>query len=228
MTLREYNSISDSKFIKTKNNKILPITQISNTAEFEDILIGTRIAEGGFSNVYEITNMPNYILKRIFIARDTLYMDEDFIKEVNNQIKAAKYNLASPILLYYKQKENHEAGIIMEKYEKTLMDILNDNNVIIERKKKYLDEIKILLNKLYKEAELIHDDSQLHNFMLDKEGKIKLIDFGFSFSKKKYYSSQIKEEKEKLIDIKTFKKSLERSLKDENVKNELIQYWENN
>lgn len=170
----------------------------------------------------------NYILKKLIYDEEEFDGDiDDFLNDFENEIyiqeKVAKYGLTSPVVLAYKiiDEEFCEVGFIMDKYEMTLKDFLNNPSISLEIKYKTLDIACHLLNKLHKECQIIHQDSHLRNFMFDSVSdlnSLKLIDFGMS-------SEDLTEKELILIDFKIFESSLFSDIKDKKLSGILRDYW---
>lgn len=137
----------------------------------------------------------------------------DFYNEITNQSIASKFYLTSPIYKYYIEKEH--CGFIMEKYHKTLLDLLKEN-IPLNEKYKLLDKAFHLLEKLHYYCDIIHKDAHLTNFMMNDKNELKLIDFGLS----KLHPNIEEKYNDFQIFIKNFK---EQYFEKDN--NELIQYW---
>ena len=104
---------------------------------------------------------------------------EKFLNEVELQKEAARENIAPPIIDYWICKNPSVGVIIMPMLVKTLKDVWTDSSVSVEQKEIYKSEANALLSKLNK-LKIQHGDSHTENFMFDKQGKLKLIDFGMS------------------------------------------------
>jgi len=104
---------------------------------------------------------------------------EKFLNEVELQKEAARENIAPPIIDYWICKNPSVGVIIMPMLVKTLKDVWTDSSVTVDQKELYKSEANALLSKLNK-LKIQHGDSHTENFMFDKQGKLKLIDFGMS------------------------------------------------
>ena len=100
-----------------------------------------------------------------------------FNREVKNQQKAAKYNISPQIVDHWICEVDHKhlGFIVMEHIKGTpLVDIL-------EMSDEELADIHILINKLHRQAKLIHNDLHLGNIIKQDDGQFKIIDFGLSY-----------------------------------------------
>ncbi len=222
---KNYNPEKNSKIKNKDSTNFYNISQIFYKKKKEplDFEIGSLIFTGTFGSTFEacINSKCKYILKKINLNQSGQYTLEDFNREIHIQNLVAKYKLTSPIKLAYYIEESNECGFIMKRYEKTLIELLEDEDISLKTKKKYLKKVRSILEKLVLEVNVIHGDTHLANFMIDKKGKLKLIDFG---------ASSILEEDDyrKKADSEMFTSSLRDDLDDisEDDKDELLEYWE--
>ena len=87
--------------------------------------------------------------------------------------KAAEFGIA-PALIEYDTGENY---IVMEKLETSLFDYMKAHGGKLSNA---MQQELIRLFKKLDSIEIFHADPSPLNFMLDKEGKIRAIDFGFA------------------------------------------------
>ena len=119
---------------------------------------------------------------------------EQFEKEVELQKEAAgildqegnAIAIAPPVCASWycppgedEDKDPSIGVIIMPILQKTLKDILDDDSVEDAEKEAYIFEAKSILKEL-NGINIQHRDCKLENFMIDGNGKLKIIDFGLA------------------------------------------------
>lgn len=144
---------------------------------------GKEVGSGKFATVYTVTNgKDEFVFKHIKKISD---YDE---KEFKLQEEAAKFKCAPKILQVIFSKQDG-AGIIIEKMEETLEDILN--NIVEENEDEEKQQIEILkimravsrkLIKLHSIG-IAHGDIHLENIMKTKSNNLVFIDFGMAGKK---------------------------------------------
>ncbi len=171
-------------------------------------VIGNLLSVGTYGCIYQCSK---YILKK-FIDNNSRNL---FEKEILYQNEAARWKVTNQILLAYIAEDHY--GFIMKKYARTLEDILIDSSISLVKKKKYLRQVKRILEKLLVEVGMIHKDTHLANFMVNNNNKVKLIDFGSA------QKITIENEYLKSLDKEMFTISLDKL--DEEDSYDLIDYW---
>jgi len=111
---------------------------------------------------------------------------EQFEKEVELQKEAAVLRVAPPVCDSWEcplgedeDKDPSIGVIIMPILQKTLKDVLDDDSVEDAEKEAYILEAKSILKEL-NGINIQHRDCKLENFMIDGNGKLKIIDFGLA------------------------------------------------
>ena len=104
---------------------------------------------------------------------------QDFWKEVELQESAAALGVAPPVCDCWICEDPPIGVIIMPTLQKTLEAVFEDDSVTEERKKTYVDDAEEILQKL-NTNNIYHRDAHLANFMIDFNGEVKIIDFGFA------------------------------------------------
>ena len=144
--------------------------------------IKQSIGQGGMANVYLAedikfqTNVAIKVLNREYVHNDNIR--KRFIAEARNMFKMSHPNIIKVTDLI---DEGDTVAFVMEYIEgETLKEYL-------DRKGKLSDEeIKNLFSQMLDavgyvhEQNLVHRDIKPSNFMLDKKGRIKLMDFGIA------------------------------------------------
>jgi len=152
--------------------------------------LGKRGKFGSIAQVCKSNRNCGYVMKVVSIRTNPSEIHdlefgtesvtrEKFLNEVELQKEAAKENIAPPIIEYWICKDPSVGVIIMPMLDKTLKDVWTDSSVSVDQKELYKSEANALLSKLNK-LKIQHGDSHTENFMFDKQGKLKLIDFGMS------------------------------------------------
>jgi serine/threonine protein kinase len=156
---------------------------------------------GAHGEAYEVCHGSNcnFVLKRILFNKFDSEQEEDeetmdehqmdyftriFKQEVALQNKASITDVCSPVYLAYIIKHK-ELGLIMDKYEMTLKELFSQKKLSLSEQERILSDTYSALETLLCESNIVHNDSQLSNFMVNKENEVKIIDFGQSFETKK-------------------------------------------
>jgi serine/threonine-protein kinase len=148
----------------------------------KDYHIHSELGRGGMAIVYLAhdnkfdTNVAVKVLNKEFVNNENIR--KRFLAEARNMFKMSHPNI---IKVTYLIEEGDNVAMVMEYIEgQTLKEYL-------DRKGKLSDtEIKNLFSQMLDavgyvhEQNLIHRDIKPSNFMLDKKGKIKLMDFGIA------------------------------------------------
>jgi len=124
-----------------------------------------EIGKGNFSNVFLISNNKNCAVKRMDIEyREYAYSEIDVLKNIDhkNIIKLEDY-----------KEDDKYIYIILEYFKGEILSYYSHN------KKKIIIEIGKTLVYLHNKN-YIHGDLSLDNILADKDGNIKVIDFGLS------------------------------------------------
>lgn len=136
------------------------------------------LAHGSSGSIQEVCTKNkdcDYVMKIIMLNTD---IDRKyFLKEVELQKVAFQLGVAPEIIDSWICKDPYIGVIIMPVLQKTLGDVLKDNTVPEEEKKKYIKKAFSILHILHKNN-IFHRDSHLANFMVDSNKKLKIIDFG--------------------------------------------------
>ena len=140
------------------------------------------IGKGGMATVYLAENIKFNTNVAIKILNDQFVNNSNirkrFLYEARNMFKMSNSNIIKVIDLI---DEGETVAIVMEYIEgKTLKEYLEESGKINDH------EIKNLFSQMLDAVEYVHRQKLVHrdikpsNFMIDKEGKIKLLDFGIA------------------------------------------------
>lgn len=110
---------------------------------------------------------------------------QDLATEVLYQDLASGIGVSVPVIDSYWIKDSKTGVIIMPKLEKTLIQIFKDPMTSNNRIIKLLIEFVKLKLRLF-DIKIDHGDINLDNGMIDKNGRLYLIDFGLSVESKGY------------------------------------------
>jgi tRNA A-37 threonylcarbamoyl transferase component Bud32 len=141
-----------------------------------------------YAQVYKTCKKDNcnYIAKKQSPMDEWDDIDINMKNEVDYQNRCAELGLCVPIDLYKKCGKVHV--IIMSKLDKTVADIISDDKETDDERRRVVLECANILKTLAKDANIIHGDCHIGNFMRqDKTGKIYAIDFGKAFDGSDYY-----------------------------------------
>ena len=123
--------------------------------------------------VYPIT--INGIEDSFVLKKGHFKSEEELVKQIELQNRAAEFGLSDPIYLAYILDD--EYGLVMKKYDEILFKIFDSEYYDLEDKMEYVDKIKIMLEDLVEKAKISHGNFNLGNIMVDKNDDIKLVDF---------------------------------------------------
>jgi tRNA A-37 threonylcarbamoyl transferase component Bud32 len=145
-------------------------------------LIKTDSSTGSFGKVYHMCCLQdcNYVIKLVdFIVKPTFetITPEKFMSEICIQNEVANIGLTKPIIQSY--ITNEQGAFIMESLQQTVYDYIINNIQDEKKKENVINECLSLIIKLHT-LNIYHGDCHLENFMIDKNNKIYMIDFGYS------------------------------------------------
>lgn len=154
----------------------------------DNIILGNRyelkekIAEGGMSTIYKAYC---HILNRVVcvkILKSEFSEDEEFLNKFNNEAKAAaSLNHPNIISVYDVGRDDDIAYIVMEYVDgKNLKELIKNDGVYDEHTALTIArQICLALNEAHSNR-IIHRDIKPHNIMINKNGIIKVGDFGIA------------------------------------------------
>lgn len=154
----------------------------------DKIILGNRyelkekIAEGGMSTIYKAYC---HILNRVVcvkILKSEFSEDEEFLIKFNNEAKAAaSLNHPNIINVYDVGKDEDIAYIVMEYVDgRNLKEIIREEGVLEEHHAlSIIRQICLALSEAHSKG-IIHRDIKPHNIMVNKNGIVKVGDFGIA------------------------------------------------
>jgi len=149
------------------------------------------IGAGSYASIAEVCAKGatdcNYAMKLIGTVRHpddwirtgkTKVDPKPFLNEVALQEEAAKIGVAPPVIDSWLCDDPPMGVLVMPRLKKTLQEVLQESDNEEEREA-YLDKALSILQELNKN-DIQHNDCHLENFMIDFNGDLKIIDFGFA------------------------------------------------
>lgn len=177
-----------------KNNN-LAFSAINKINNCDKLIKIRKLGEGTFGNVYLVKNKDNnfYALKKYF--NNTKETDMRFrLQKIVKLIRIL--NHCSLPDFYETFLINNHNFVITDYYEynfdETVKKIHQDKNLDTNNKQKLLESISLqVINSIIylHENKIVHRDLKPSNLMINKSGKIKLIDLDFA---KKLHNEEIK------------------------------------
>ncbi len=162
-----------------------PIQKIyinSNESEFFnsgksnlEIVLGDFIYDADYELLTVYPIVVNGIEDKYVLKKISFKNEEELIKQIELQNRAAEFGLSDPIYLAYILDD--ECGLVMKKYEQILFKIFDSEHYDLEDKMEYVDKIKIMLKDLVEKAKISHGNFNLGNIMVDENDDLKLVDF---------------------------------------------------
>jgi serine/threonine protein kinase len=177
--------------IKTKDNKVYVIAdRVYNKQKICDewIIYDTIGEPSGVGKIFEADcaakrdKSKKYIMK--LIHKDDTTSEKDFHKEVFSEIEMQNYvydktGFTTPIYQVFTSKD--KIMFVTDRLDTTLFRFLFNELIKeqpdIQKIQKLFRECIYMIHTLY-ENNIAHNDAHLNNFMLDKHGKLYIIDFG--------------------------------------------------
>jgi len=151
-----YEKYSDVPKEQKDNNKYTIIKQIGNRGK------------EGIVYLVKDKKEKKYALKQFKQTKS----GNTLKKEAELQQQASKYKVCPKVIEYDVDKKY----IVMELLNKNLIEELKEKGELdIEQQREIIQIFRNLDN-----AKVFHGDANILNFMLDKKGHVKIIDFGFS------------------------------------------------
>ena len=182
LNIKQKTNVKISKFKKCKTIPAKKVKQ--NKVKLEDFSIIRLIGIGSYGKVYVASKNTNEKLYSIKVLNKE-YIDNQNIKKSINTERTLLANLDHPFIMklnYAFQTKKSLYFLTQFMYGGELnYHIYNENNNYFseEKAKFYAAEIILALNYLHKNN-CIYRDLKPENILIDKEGHIKLTDFGLS------------------------------------------------
>ena len=155
--------------------------------KLSDFIVKRKLGEGHFGSVDLVISQKTNKLYAMKQIKSSMYKDQQKIMEVEREIKLIE-NLNHPnIIKYFSSfRENNDFYIVTEYINGgCLYDLMKENinqGKKIEEKKIWALLIQSLGGLLYlhENKKIIHRDIKPDNLLLDKNGDLKITDFGIS------------------------------------------------
>ena len=178
---------------KEKNNYV----DVGN--KLSDFIIQRNLGEGHFGSVDLVISQKTNKLYAMKQIKSSIYKDQQKYLEVEREIKLLE-NLNHPnIIKYFSSfRENNDLYIVTEYVNGgCLYDLMKENikqGKKIEEKKIWVLLIQSLGGLLYlhENKKIIHRDIKPDNLLLDKNGDLKISDFGLSAVKSEEADENVK------------------------------------
>lgn len=159
-----------------------------------DYTLKREKGSGSFSNVYAAVH--NILEKPVAIKSITKNAEPDALEHFHNEVDILK-KLDHPYIL--KSFESFEDGEnfyhVTELVERgSLYDYVNLRGALSELEAKFIfSQILSTIEYLHLQKHIVHRDLKLENILLDRDRKIRLIDFGFSevFDENKLFDKMV-------------------------------------
>ena len=167
--------------------------------KLSDFIVKRKLGEGHFGSVDLVISQKTNKLYAMKQIKSSMYKDQQKIMEVEREIKLIE-NLNHPnIIKYFSSfRENNDFYIVTEYInDGCLYDLMKENinqGKKIEEKKIWALLIQSLGGLLYlhENKKIIHRDIKPDNLLLDKNGNLKISDFGLSAIKSEEADENVK------------------------------------
>ena len=191
--------------IHISSNKNVELEKNNQDISLRDFDILKLIGKGNFSNVYEVRYKSNgniYALKLYDKTKINEKNEIDYYREKEILYDLTNKNNPNIVKLYADFEDNNYRCLVMEYVEgSTLKNFRKDNNIkgYVPQKEviNILTQILKTLEFLHDKCHIIHRDINPNNIIIQKDGNIKLIDFGIS--------AYLENSNKKLVSNKSFK-----------------------
>ena len=145
--------------------------------EIGEYLILEQIGKGSFSTVYRARHKrSNFLVSIKIISKEVIQRDK--LEKELNIMKALDHPFAIALFDFFENDQNY--FIVMENVEGTsLHQHIKEHGAFPEWLcKHFFCQIICVLDYLHNKLKIAHRDLKLDNIMLDRNGNIRLIDFG--------------------------------------------------
>ena len=172
----------------TSSNIITSININSIILSYSDFEIIQTIGKSNFANIYKVRYKLNGNIYALKLYDKTKANDEhelNYYREKEILYDLTKRNHPNIVKLYADFEENNKAYLVMEYIEgTTLKNYRKDNSIkgYVAQKEviNILTQLLKILEFLHDKCHIIHRDINPNNIIIQKDGNIKLIDFGIS------------------------------------------------
>lgn len=142
------------------------------------------IGEGGMALVYKADDLILDRTVAVKILRSEFSTNEEFIKRFHREAEAAtSLNHPNIVSIFDVGEDSGIYFIVMEYIEgKTLKDLIKEMGVIpVPKAIKIMEQIVSAIAQAH-ESHIIHRDIKPHNILIDKQGNVKVTDFGIAIA----------------------------------------------
>ena len=176
------NEIQKIKSLKeNKSYNKNSITQYIHEINFNELKLGKKIGQGGFSEIFETKWYNQKVAIKVIFDPN---INENLLDEFNNEIEKL-FILRHPniIALYGICPKSQKLAIVTELANKgSLFDYIHknqNNNIPITFKNKITTQLINTMSYIH-ECNFVHRDLKTQNILLDDNLNIKLCDFGLT------------------------------------------------
>ena len=188
----------------TSSNIITSININSIILSYSDFEIIQTIGKSNFANIYKVRYKLNGNIYALKLYDKTKANDEhelNYYREKEILYDLTKRNHPKIVKLYSDFEENNKAYLVMEYIEGTTLKNFRQKSIMGYIPQRVviniLAQILQVLEFLHDECHIIHRDIRPDNIMIQKDGNIKLIDFGIS--------AYLENSNKRLVSNKSFK-----------------------
>ncbi len=149
---------------------------------FGDFEVQKRIGRGGMGIVYRGRQLSLERPVAIKALKSSVATNESFIHRFTREAKTAAQIIHNNIVqIYYVGQEDHTFFIAMEYVDgKSVRDLINEQNAIPESQAvDIILQASLGLKKAHKQN-VLHRDIKPDNLILNKQGEVKVADFGLA------------------------------------------------
>ena len=141
------------------------------------------VGSGGMSHVYKARDLKENRFVAIKVLREEFDSDEDFLRRFRREAESLqRLNHPNLVTTYDVQVETPPYYIVMELVEGTTLDkLIGNGNLSYEQVVNFACQIAKALQHAHTNK-VIHRDIKPHNILVDKNGMIKLTDFGIALT----------------------------------------------
>lgn len=162
-----------------------PQNRVGKKISIEDFETYSTLGEGGFGKVFLVkkrTNSRYYAMKRVAKSR---FVNQDFVEQAITE-KEVMRRASHPFIvrLHYSFQNSRYLYYVMDWMEGgPLFEVIRRFGRLSEEAARfYASEVLLALKYLHENLGVIYRDLKPDNVLLDREGHIRLTDFGLSKS----------------------------------------------